>query len=729
MSESEKKKRLEYRRKREKLIFVQIIVAIVVAITVAISALAYFRINNDYYVGYTEKSSVDYKVYLKDNDFYDEEYLGSGMAYIAELIENVVADFDYSYKLDSKDVSYSATYEVKSQFVVTVNQSGKLLHKKENVIKPSTPVTVVNGNVVNIKEQVIVDYDQHNSIAQSLLNVYDLSGVTCTFNVVLSVDVSGSCADFENRKLSSHNVSLDMPFTKNIVDFKINTSVPHQESNTIICNQAANRNVFKLIAIIGSILEGLLLCGLVVFIFITRNHDINYEIKIKRLVAAYKSYIQKILTEFNFDGYQVLKVETFNEMLDIRDTVNLPILMSENTDKTCTTFMIPTNNNLLYLHEIKVEDYDEIYGDKSEIVYEEPVCEEIVCTEQPIVEETDTQTEINRRYRYTFLARLSMSADEIKDYCSTLKNHVLSYNKTRAKFSSSYESFYAGRDCVARFTVRGKTLYLYLPLDAKEYENSKYHPKDVSDVAKFRAVPMRIKVKSARGVKFATELIDIVAQKLQLQKNPDYVNKAYSPKTLSMDELLSAGLIIDLENKDKTPPIDYSILFDVPTEEVAATENKPDFYNGTKYDYSFTAKLHLASDETRAFYNEISAFVQSYGLKVSRSWSKERIQLGRKTYAILSFRGLKLAVSFAINPAEYENTKYKLKDVSSLKKFAQVPAQMKVTSSRKVNWVKELFNDMLSKDGVENKNLPANVAEIKPKSKQKLIKENLIKIG
>ena len=54
---------------------------------------------------------------------------------------------------------------------------------------------------------------------------------------------------------------------------------------------------------------------------------------------------------------------------------------------------------------------------------------------------------------------------------------------------------------------------------------------------------------------------------------------------------------------------------------------------------------------------------------------------------------------------------------------------MKITSSRKVNWVKELFNDMLSKDGVENKNLPVEVAQIKPKSKQKLIKENLIKLG
>lgn len=536
MSESEKKKRLEYREKRKKGIFIQTVIAVVVALTIALSALAYFRIDNEYSVNYTESSNVDYKVYLHENDYYDEEYLDKGQVYIASLIKNVVADFNYTFKLDSDAVNYDASYSLFTELLVRDKYNGKVVFEKRYDITPQTRLLKSTDDFVNINEQININYGEYNSLANNFVGSYGLNSVNCSLNVVLAVNVAGECSDFDNMKLSSHTVSLNLPLTQKTVDVYVTTSVPYNQTNTIMCSQASNRDIFKTIAIIATLVEVLVLCVLIVFVFMTRNYDINYEIKVKRLVVAYKSYIQKILTEFCFDGYQVLKVETFNEMLDIRDTVNLPILMSENNDKTCTTFMIPTNNNLLYVHEIKVEDYDELYGNDNNSI--------------------------------------------------------------------------------------------------------------------------------------------------------EYIE-----------------------------------------EETVATDTNASFYGNTRYDYSFTAKLHLASDETRAFYNDIFAFVSSYGLKVNRSWGKERVQLGRKTYAILSFKGLKLAVSFALDPLDYENTKYKLKNVANVKKFAQVPAQMKVTSMRKVRWVKELFNDMLSKDGIENKNLPIKVKQIRAKSKNKLIAENLIKKG
>ena len=36
--------------------------------------------------------------------------------------------------------------------------------------------------------------------------------------------------------------------------------------------------------------------------------------------------------------------------------------MTENSDETKTSFLIPTNTKLLYVFEIKVDNYDEIYG-------------------------------------------------------------------------------------------------------------------------------------------------------------------------------------------------------------------------------------------------------------------------------------------------------------------------------------------------------------------------------
>ena len=35
------------------------------------------------------------------------------------------------------------------------------------------------------------------------------------------------------------------------------------------------------------------------------------------------------------------------------------IIMSENMDKTCTRFVIPTNSKILYMHEIIVKGYED----------------------------------------------------------------------------------------------------------------------------------------------------------------------------------------------------------------------------------------------------------------------------------------------------------------------------------------------------------------------------------
>ena len=75
----------------------------------------------------------------------------------------------------------------------------------------------------------------------------------------------------------------------------------------------------------------------------------------KRIVSNYTSYIQKVNNPVTLENYQVLNVDTFTEMLEIRDTLQMPILMFENDDRTNTQFFI-VNDRLLYLFEISVRD-------------------------------------------------------------------------------------------------------------------------------------------------------------------------------------------------------------------------------------------------------------------------------------------------------------------------------------------------------------------------------------
>ena len=77
-------------------------------------------------------------------------------------------------------------------------------------------------------------------------------------------------------------------------------------------------------------------------------------------------------------------------MLYIRDTIQSPILMFENLDQTVTEFVIPTNTKILYTFEIKVDNYDDIYGTPSPIIIEEVPQEELEeALEEPDVDIDD----------------------------------------------------------------------------------------------------------------------------------------------------------------------------------------------------------------------------------------------------------------------------------------------------------------------------------------------------
>ena len=127
----------------------------------------------------------------------------------------------------------------------------------------------------------------------------------------------------------------------------------------------------------------------------------------------------------------------------------------------------------------------------------------------------------------------------------------MSYKKVREKTSANYEAFYAGREHLAKVNVRGKTLYLYLALNPKDYENSKYFPTDVSSVSRYKEVPMRIKVRSDRGVKYAKELISVIANKYSLIKNSSYTQIDYAPEHQTEASMLKKGIIKSAKKSEK----------------------------------------------------------------------------------------------------------------------------------------------------------------------------------
>ena len=374
MSEKEKNKRAAYRKNREKWIFAQSVVVIVLTLAVLISALVSAQLQKKYYIGYREGGSIDYNVFLKENKFFEQAHLGKDQSYVASLIDKIIADYSYEIDMDTDDVNYRYSYTIKSRLEIIDNSSSVAIFNPEKELVNVQNRSQSSSNRLRINEIVVINYDEYNDLANKFLEAYSLTSTTSNIVVTLEVDVLSDCEAFSGSAVDTYTSELRIPLTTKTVNIQMTSAVPDDEAKMIACTRGAGSEVFKTTAIVLGVVDILMILLLVAFIFLTRTPDVNYTARVKRILSQYKSYIQKINNVFETYGYQTIFVNTFDEMLEIRDTIQAPILMYENEDKTCAKFMIPTDSKLLYVYKIEVEGYVEPETEKRE----EPVPTTIV---------------------------------------------------------------------------------------------------------------------------------------------------------------------------------------------------------------------------------------------------------------------------------------------------------------------------------------------------------------
>lgn len=113
-----------------------------------------------------------------------------------------------------------------------------------------------------------------------------------------------------------------------------------------------------------------------------------------------------------------------------------------------------------------------------------------------------------------------LEADEvIKDNYNELKNILLSYKKMKSRISNTADTFNIGRTKLAKLSVSGKSLKLYLNLDFNEVE-SRLKCRDAGDTKAYEEVPVFLRIRSLRAMKNAKYLIGKLAERFELEINP-----------------------------------------------------------------------------------------------------------------------------------------------------------------------------------------------------------------
>jgi|GEM_PF-4770126 len=154
-----------------------------------------------------------------------------------------------------------------------------------------------------------------------------------------------------------------------------------------------------------------------------------------------------------------------------------------------------------------------------------------------------TQDKDGHRYKVSFQAKIIRADDKVQEYYSALKNELLAFKKIKPRMSWSCETFNLGRVPKAKLTIRGKSLVMYLALDPKAYEGTKYFFRDLSDKKTYAAVPMMVKIKSDRGLKYAKELIHAALDGI-VKLDKETVD--YTADYQDMGQLIKGGLVKQL---------------------------------------------------------------------------------------------------------------------------------------------------------------------------------------
>lgn len=322
--------------------------------------MIYYALNNTNKesISYTQNGNVDYKVCLKENNFYSQNCLDKNMSYVSSLIKNVGLTFNYDLNT-SEQLNVKTEYEVTAKLVISNAENTSKYFEQKYILqdKTSEGISQIN-NEYKISKNIDIDYDYYNTIASTFKSQY---GVETNSYIEVSFQVFHTNKENEDIRVPSPNpVILNIPLSQKSININMTASgVNKQETQNIESSIFTLNNIICLfigiIALIVCLISSLKIAKMLTLIKEKKN---NYDKFIEKILREYDRLIVETSTLPKFNNYFLTKVNSFGELIDVRDNLRLPIMYYEVAKhQKCHLYIIDNKN--LYLLTVKAVDMEE----------------------------------------------------------------------------------------------------------------------------------------------------------------------------------------------------------------------------------------------------------------------------------------------------------------------------------------------------------------------------------
>ena len=304
-------------------------------------------------VSYTEKSNIDYSVCLNSNSFYEVKCLPKNMKYVASLINKIQVKFDYLFDIDeTRDIDFK--YNIDGKLVIK-DKSGKSFYEKDYELLKEKELKSSDKNTI-ISETLDIDYNKYNDIANSFKSAYGID--TESYLIVTMKIKKDSLNDDSKFSIESDSdMYLTIPLSERAIDVELNFVDINRKSSMIVRERLVLKNTLYLIVSGFSIFMGLYVMITTMRKYRVPDNNRVYDTYIKKILREYDRLIAESRTIISFEDKEVIKVNSFNELLDIHDNLTLPIMYYNVTSHVKSYFYI-AHQNIVYLYIVKANDLE-----------------------------------------------------------------------------------------------------------------------------------------------------------------------------------------------------------------------------------------------------------------------------------------------------------------------------------------------------------------------------------
>lgn len=339
---------------------------IIFSLATAFLGFVYYRSSQEERVGYTEAGGLDYKVNLTEagKSFYEDyglspnqDYLPADGQYIVKYIDDIVFDYSYTLNIDKKGLQYQYEYSVEKVFVIKKKGNDNIFVETREYQHPPIVRSAIGGKMCMINAQASINYAEYKAKVQNFAinaGIPD-SDYTADLQVVLNVVIKGQGDKLVKDINESAVITANIPIEKQDVKIGVEKTLSNKTGVILCIPEADAGKLFGLFAVVGVLIVLVLIIIASIYYLISRTMFDVYHTKLAKITRNYGPYLTQIDGMVDLSDKKVFKVCKFTDLIEIRDTIQQPIIFTSDETSYISNFII-ISQDMAFKYTLQLSD-------------------------------------------------------------------------------------------------------------------------------------------------------------------------------------------------------------------------------------------------------------------------------------------------------------------------------------------------------------------------------------